>query len=166
MTTHTGTLRTFTVVRRLEAPPETVYRAWTEPDQLTGWFANPTAPPSTLPTTIDLRVGGQWRLHMIENEQKAYVTGGVFREIVPGRRLVFAWGAVDGWPALDPARLEDSPLVTLDFVADAGVTEMSLRVDFPEHFTDEDVKGWLDLGILHGWSFTLDRLAPYLAQPR
>ncbi|MFC7759242.1 SRPBCC domain-containing protein [Catellatospora bangladeshensis] len=44
MTTHTGTLRTFTVVRRLEAPPETVYRAWTEPDQLTGWFANPTAP--------------------------------------------------------------------------------------------------------------------------
>ncbi len=164
--TTTGTLRTFTVLRHLAAPPETVYRAWTEPEHLVQWFANPTQPPPAMPTTIDLRVGGQWRLHMIENEQKAYVTGGVFREIVPGRRLVFAWGAVDGWPALDPARLEDSPLVTLDFAATGGATELSLRVDFPDHFSDDDVKGWLDLGIQHGWNFTLDRLAPYLARTR
>jgi hypothetical protein len=33
--------------------------------------------------------------------------------------LVFAWGAVDGWPELDPARLDDNPLVTVT-LAPAG----------------------------------------------
>ena len=42
-----------------------------------------------------------------------YFTGGVYREIVPDEKLVFAWGATDGWPQLDLERLDDSPLVTV-----------------------------------------------------
>ena len=52
-------MSSFTVDRVLNAPRETVYRAWTEPEHLT-WFFNP-GHPTDVPTTVDLRVGGQWR---------------------------------------------------------------------------------------------------------
>ena len=50
---------------------------------------------------------------MVIDESTAYTTGGVYREIVPGEKLVFSWGATDGWPELDPERLDESPLVTV-----------------------------------------------------
>lgn len=56
MSTVTETEREFTIVRRLEAPREVVFQAWTDPDHL-HWFANPGHPPHH-PTTVDLRVGG------------------------------------------------------------------------------------------------------------
>jgi uncharacterized protein YndB with AHSA1/START domain len=52
---------------------------------------------------------------MVIDESTAYVTGGVYREIVHEEKLVFAWGATDGWPKLDPDRLDESPLVTVAF---------------------------------------------------
>ena len=92
MSVGTTTRRDLTIVRRLDAPRELVFQAWTDPVHLQ-WFANPTHPPHEL-ITVDLRVGGAWRLQMIENEDKAYVTGGIYREIVPPEKLVFTWGAV------------------------------------------------------------------------
>jgi uncharacterized protein YndB with AHSA1/START domain len=44
----------------------------------------------------------------------------VYREIVPDEKLVFAWGATDGWPKLDPDRLHDSPQVTVTLRAYIG----------------------------------------------
>ena len=74
--------------------------AWTDPDQLE-WYYNPAQPIPDEPIELDLRVGGVWRQRMVIDEDTAYYTGGVYREIVPGRSLVFAWGATGGWPALD-----------------------------------------------------------------
>lgn len=154
------TTRAFTLTRHLSAPRDIVYQAWTDPAHL-GWFANPGYPQAH-PITVDLRVGGAWRVHMVENEQKDYVTGGVYREIVPGERLVFSWGAVGGWPALDPERLDDVPLVTV-VLADAGHgTEMTVHLELGPHLSDEDVQGWFALGITAGMADTLDRLGPWL----
>ena len=36
-----------------------------------------------------MRVGGAWRQQMIIDESTAYVTSGVYREIVPDEKLVF-----------------------------------------------------------------------------
>jgi uncharacterized protein YndB with AHSA1/START domain len=160
----TTTKRDLTIVRRLNAPRELVFQAWTDPVHLQ-WFANPTHPPRE-PITVDLRVGGAWRLQMIENAEKAYVTGGFFREIVPPEKLVFTWGAVDGWPEIDPNKLDDMPLatVTLNDLGDA--TEMIFHFAFPDHFSDADVEAWFALGIAAGWTETIDRLHPYLQASR
>jgi uncharacterized protein YndB with AHSA1/START domain len=153
--------RTLTIVRRLSAPPEAVFRAWTDPVEL-GWFAN--RPPRT-PTTVDLRVGGAWRLHMVESDERDYITGGVYRDIVPPERLVFTWGAVGGWPPLDPDDPDSGPVITVVLRELDDGTEMSFTLEFPHQFSDDDVRIWLGLGVAEGWTNTLDRLEPFLIRP-
>ena len=57
---------------------------------------------------------------MVIDRSTVYFTGGVYREIVPDEKLVFAWGATDGWPKLDPDRLDDSPQVTVTLPRSTG----------------------------------------------
>lgn len=80
----------FTINRTLNATPDLVYSAWTEAEHL----------PPEMPTTVDLRIGGTWRLQMRETVDRAYVTGGIYRELEPGVRLSFTWGASGGFPVL------------------------------------------------------------------
>jgi uncharacterized protein YndB with AHSA1/START domain len=153
--------RGFTLSWTLDSPPAEVFRAWTEPDRL-GWFYNDTRPIPSEPIELDLRIGGVWRQYMVINDDTAYFTGGVYREIVPDERLVFAWGATDGWPKLDPDRLDESPHVTVTLARAGGSTEMTVHVELPASLSREEVEEWLSLGIRNGWQDTVDRLA---AQP-
>jgi uncharacterized protein YndB with AHSA1/START domain len=162
MNTTMDTSRGFTIVRLLDAPRQLVFKAWTDPDHLR-WFAGPGLATESHPTTVDLRVGGAWRFHMVENEERSYTTGGIYQEIVPPEKLVFTWGAVDGWPLIDPARLDEAPRVTVTFNDLDGKTEMILHVGFSDHLTEERVREWLSTGMVGGWNETLDRLAPYLS---
>ncbi len=155
MSAVTKTERDFTIVRHLDAPRELVFRAWTDPDHL-HWFTG--AEPGEQPTTVDLRVGGAWRFHMVENAERSYVTGGIYREIVPPERLVFVFGAVDGWPPLDPTDVGDNPIVTITLNEDDGGTEMVFHCGFPDGTSDERIQEWFALGIFGGWSETVARL--------
>ena len=155
--------REFTIRRHFAASRRALYRAWTEPAHLT-WFFNPDEPRPDEPIEVDLRVGGAWRLRMVIDEHTDYLTGGVYREIVPHRRLVFAWGAVGGWPDLAEG-IDDVPVVTVDF-DDAegdgrdGGALMTVTVTLPAHFADADARRWLDYGIEGGWRDTMARLVP------
>ena len=155
--------RGFTLVRRLAAPREMVWRAWTDPEQL-HWFAGVPASPDR-PSTVDLRVGGAWRVWLVEGteEARAYTTGGIYREIEEPTRLVFSWGAVGGWPDLDPERLDEVPLVELTFHPDGDGTVMVSEFTLSDHLDPETVRGWFDLGVRDGWGATIDRLGPHLA---
>lgn len=166
----------FTLTWMLDAPRAEVFRAWTDPDYL-HWFYNDNNPEPTEPIEVDLRIGGAWRQQMVISPTTAYVTGGVYREIVPDEKLVFAWGATDGWPELDPDRLDDSPLVTVTLTevteqsvaaGEAGDevrerTLMSVRVELPASLAEDQVREWLSKGIRDGWRQTVDRLAAALA---
>lgn len=161
------TRRDFTLTWTLDASRADVFRAWTDPDHLQ-WFYNPAQPTPTEPIELDLRVGGVWRQRMvisenIECENTEYVTGGVYREIVPDERLVFAWGATDGWPELDPERLDESPLVTVALSEVGGRTQMTLCVELPAGLSPEQVQEWFSAGIRDGWRDTVDRLAAEFA---
>lgn len=149
--------RGFTLTRTFDAPPEMVFAAWTEPKNL-GWFMNPGFT-SDLPVTVDLRVGGAWRLEMIVDAETRYMTGGIFREIDPGRKLVFAWGAVDGWPKIDPDNPASGPQVTIVFREVADGTQMIFRVELPDQLTEPQAMEWMSSGMLAGWTTTIDRLA-------
>jgi uncharacterized protein YndB with AHSA1/START domain len=154
--------RTVTVARTIAAPPASVFRAWTDPAEL-GWFLNPDQPTPSEPIEVDLRVGGTWRLMMVVNEDLRYVTGGIYREIVPNERLAFVWGAVDGWPKLDADNLDDGILTTVTFVPAGAGTEMVLSSVIPAHYSAERVEEWLTSGMREGWGMTLDRVVAKFA---
>ena len=90
------------------------------------------------------------------------MTGGVYREIVPDEKLVLAWGATDGWPKLDPDRLDDSPQVTVrpGRGRRAHGDESSRRAT-REH-ADDGVQDWWSM-FQDGLRDTVDRLAAALA---
>jgi uncharacterized protein YndB with AHSA1/START domain len=156
MTLSYGKHQQFSMQRVFEAPPEMVFEAWTKPEYL-DWFFNPDNP-TDAPITVDLRVGGQWRQEMVISPTERYFTGGLYREIVPNAKLVFAWGAEGGWPELDPARPDENPRVTLEFTPHGEQTVMDLLVQFPDHMTDEKVEWWMNCGMREGWDMTIDRL--------
>jgi uncharacterized protein YndB with AHSA1/START domain len=148
----------FTLIRDLDAPPAQVFAAWTEPNKL-GWFANPYNPTDD-PIEVDLRVGGAWRQTMVIDEQNRYVTGGIYREIVPGARLVFAWGAVDGWPEIDPHDLDAAATATVIFDESTSGTSLRFRLDLPEN-PDPSLLGHPKRD---GWTQTIDRLVERFAR--
>lgn len=158
--------RGFTLTRILDAPRDVVFQAWTDPEHLQ-WFFNPGRPTPTDPIIVDLRVGGAWRQKMDISDETHYFTGGVYREIVPVEKLVFTWGATDGWPEIQLDHLDDSPLVTvtLNELGEHGEkTEMLVHLALPDHLSDEGVREWFGFGIREGMSDTIDRLVARFAK--
>jgi uncharacterized protein YndB with AHSA1/START domain len=152
--------RGFTTTRVLPASRDAVWAAWTEPEKLR-WFAG-VEPGFDFEPSVDLRVGGAWRVHLYQPDGVDYFTGGIYQEIVPNERLVFAWGAVGGWPELDPSRVDEVPVVTIELADGADGSVMTTSFRFVDTMPDTDVAKWFDLGIRAGWSDTIDRLAPAL----
>lgn len=144
----------YTLTWRFDAAPERVYRAWTEPELL-GWFFNPAQPTPDEPIELDLRVGGHWRQRMIVDPGTEYVTGGVYRELDPGRRLAFAFGAVGGWPEIDPDDLDAGPQVVIDLEPDGTGTRMTLTMSFPDGYEPHPA-------MRDGWQQTVGRLVAEL----
>ena len=151
--------RGITLQRIFNAPPDVVFDAWTDPTYL-DWYFNPETLDKLVsePVSVDLRVGGQWRQQMVENAEKQYFTGGVYREIVPARKLVFSWGAVGGWPELDLDNLDASPLVTINLSPRGAQTVMDFHVQFPDQMSEEGFDWWMNCGMVEGWNMTVDRL--------
>lgn len=160
MTSADHTPKSFTLTWILDSPPETVFGAWTDPARL-GWFYNPQQPIPDEPIQLDLRVGGAWRQMMVIDDETSYFTGGVYREIVPNERLVFAWGATDGWPQLDPNDLDQSPQVTLKLKQTNSGTKMTLHVELPADLPHDGVPNWWPM-FRGGMRDTVDRLAAEL----
>jgi uncharacterized protein YndB with AHSA1/START domain len=154
--------REFTLTYTLDSPAADVFRAWTDPEHL-DWFYNDAQPRPTEPVEVDLRVGGAWRQYMVVDEDTSYFTGGIYREIEPGKKLVFSWGAVGGWPEVDSERLDDSPLVTITLKETGGRTRMTVHVALPETFVNAEMpRGFLD-HVEAGFRDTVDRLVAELA---
>ena len=148
--------RDFTLTREVAAPRDAVWASWTDPAELSWFFSGMQDPAERV--TVDLRVGGAWRLLMVVSETTRYVTGGVYREIVPGNRLVFSWGAVGGWPDIDPNHLDAVPLTTVELGTIPNGTAMTLTASFPGEISDAAAQEWLNSGMREGWGMTLDRL--------
>jgi uncharacterized protein YndB with AHSA1/START domain len=136
--------REFTLTYTLDAPAAEVFRGWTDPEHL-DWFYNDTQPKPSEPIELDLRVGGAWRQYMVIDEDTSYFTGGIYRDIEPNEKLVFTWGAVGGWPEIDPEHLDDCPLVTVTLKESGGRTRMTVHVQLPAAFVGADnPPGFLD----------------------
>lgn len=141
---------TLTVVRTIGAPPDRVFEAWTDPALLRRWLAPGRL--EVVEAAADPRVGGSYRVVVVDPMGNHHTTTGEYRELVPGERLVKTW-VYEGpnFPDRYPT------LLTVDFRdAGAGATELTIRQD--RLLTDIDREGNRE-----GWRLCLDKLEALLA---
>lgn len=139
--------RPFLVLRRhLKAPVETVYAAWTEPDRLLAWWGSANS--ETLQADTDLRVGGRYAVAFRTPDGERHDVSGVYREIVPNRKLVFSWA----WRSTP----ERESQVTVTLAPDGDGTLLTLT---HERFFDAAARD----RHTSGWSASLDRLEAMLS---
>lgn len=144
MTQSVESATSLTLTRRIEAPRDAVYNAWTDPAEFMRWWK----PPGTTTTAVemDARVGGTYRISHRHDDGEIFVVTGTFLEVDRPKRLVYTWA----WEEDDG--LGPQSRVTVEF-ADAGAaTEVTLTHDrlANEASRDSHRKGWT--GCLDGLS--------------
>jgi uncharacterized protein YndB with AHSA1/START domain len=104
-----------TIKRRIDAPPEKIFGAWTEPEKITRWF-------------------GPGQVEVLHAEADAL--SGTYREVVPNEKLVFTWS----WQSTP----ERESLVTVLLGVDGGGTLLTLvhQQFFDEAARQQHEHGW------------------------
>lgn len=135
-----------TIKRRLSAPPARVFSAWTEPQKIMRWFG-----PAGVQCThaeFDARVGGRFTIAAVSPGGEKYQVGGIVREVIPNRKLVYSWA----WHSTP----ERESLVTVEFKPDGDGTLLTL---IHEQFVDEAARDRHQ----QGWTGALDKLEKLVA---
>jgi uncharacterized protein YndB with AHSA1/START domain len=69
------------VSRTIRADADTLFRAWTDPQELSHWWSQAGDGWAFASASIDLRVGGRYRLAMLAPDGQTHVAVGVYREV-------------------------------------------------------------------------------------
>jgi uncharacterized protein (TIGR03086 family) len=117
----------------LPVPPDEAFALVTQPERLRRW--------KTVSAYVDLRAGGEYRWTITPG----HVAAGTFREIEPGRRVVYGWGW-EGSDDLPP----DGSTVTVTIEPDAAGSRVTLEHD---GLSEEQAKMHAE-----GWNHYLERL--------
>jgi uncharacterized protein YndB with AHSA1/START domain len=146
--------RELVLTRLIDAPRETLYRAWTDPALLKQWFA--PAPWTTPVADLDVRPGGASLVVMRGPDGHEFPNRGVYLEVVANERLVFTDAFSAAW--------EPSPkpfmTVIVTFTEEDGQTRYTARV---RHWTVEDRKAHEEMGFHQGWGKCADQLTALVA---
>ena len=102
----------FTKTAHLPVSPDEAFALITQPERLRRW--------QTVSATVDLRAGGAYRWTVTPG----HVAAGTYREVEPGRRIVFGWGW-EGNPELQP----DASTVTVTIEPSEGGSLVTLVHD-------------------------------------
>lgn len=152
----TENLTELVITRVFDAPRELVYRAFTDPDQLSAWFGPVGYSVPRESVDIDARAGGHQRFEMVPDDPSSPPAGkvdGVFDEVIENELLV---GHED---------------LTEQMAAMFGAPRLTLRLEFH----DEDGKTRLVLrqgpysqqmsgNAREGWSSSFGKLDDLLAR--
>ncbi len=136
------------IKRVIRAPRDRVYKAWTDPAQLREWWG----PESVRTTNLigDVRVGGKYRWELVTSEGEEMVVFGEYRELVPGKKIVFTWKWDD-----DEAWEARNSIVTVEFSDSDGGTEVRL---VHEQLPSEESRDRHN----EGWNSVLDRMEKFI----
>ena len=132
---------TIELTRTTEAPPERVFRAWTDADELSRWW--------TTIATSDARTGGAFSYGFeFADASRDHTYTGTYHDVTTGERVSFPWQGALGETTVD-VRLEPA----------GDGTKVTLA-----HSGWGDGEQWDEAVELHeqGWSFFLDNLVAYL----
>jgi uncharacterized protein YndB with AHSA1/START domain len=96
----------------IEASPERVFEAWTDPEQLVAWWGDD----QTYRTTgweNELRVGGKWVARGKALDGSQFSVEGEYLRYDPPKHLSFTWkGSYDDSPGSTVVELEFTPTAT------------------------------------------------------
>lgn len=137
--------------RSYPVAPEKVWRAWTDPEAVKKWWGPGGQQPVAV-AELDVRVGGSFRIVFGGAQGRDHECAGIYREVVPNRKLVFTWC----WPNSTPERVS---LVTIEFRKAGRGTEL---VFLHEQFFDEAARD----GHQRGWSESFVKLEQFLKGDR
>lgn len=135
-----------TLKRRLNAPPEKVYAAWTDPEKIVKWFGPDSGTVSHAET--DVRVGGRYAVQFSTEDGEEHHVSGVYREVEPNRKLAFTWA----WRTMP----ERESFLTVLITPDGDGTMLML---IHEQFFDEAARD----RHRDGWTGCLDKLERFVA---
>jgi uncharacterized protein YndB with AHSA1/START domain len=137
------------ITRIYDAPVETVWEAWTDPDQIAEWWG-----PRGFTTTThskDLRPGGFWVFTLHGPDGVECRDRVDYLEVEKYARLVYDHGADDGQPAWFR--------VTVLFSKIEGKTKMEMTMTLPTPEAAAETRKFIKQA---GGNSTWDRLAEYL----
>lgn len=154
-TTTNLTDRDLVLTRLIDAPPEKVYRAWTEPELLKQWFA--PLPYTTPVVEVDVRTGGSSLIVMRSPEGVDMPNPGVYLEVVPNERIVATDAYTSAW---EPSKKPFMTLI-LTFENQDGKTKYTAVA---RHWTVEDCEAHEKMGFHVGWGICTDQLAALAAK--
>jgi uncharacterized protein YndB with AHSA1/START domain len=133
-----------TLKRRLNAPAEKIYAAWTNPQHLVKWFGPDTGSVSKAET--DVRVGGRYTIAFQTEDGEKHQVGGIYREVVPNEKLAFTWA----WITMP----ERESFVTVTIKRDGEGCILTLH---HEQLADEETRDRHECG----WNGCLDKLTRF-----
>jgi len=132
------------IKRLINAPRDRVYAAWTDLAQLKLWFGPENV--QTRDLIADARVGGKFRWDLINSEGEEMTCRGEYRELQPGKKIVFTWQWED-----DEDWEDNISVVTVELDDADGGTELRLS---HEQLPNEESRN----GHTEGWNSALDKL--------
>ena len=143
----TGQNLSLEIKRVINAPRDRVYAAWTDPAQLKQWFGPESVRTRNL--IADARVGGEFRWDLTNSEGEEMTMRGEFRELQPGKKIVFSWQWLD-----DEDWENHISVVTVELSDRDGGTELRL---IHEQLPNEQSRDGHD----GGWNSALDKLEKF-----
>lgn len=145
-----------TLTRIIDAPPEKVYNAWTDPALIVQWFTPP--PFVTISAALDVRPGGSCLITMRGPDGNETPCPGVYLEVIEHEKLVFTDAYVKAW---EPSA---KPFMTtiLTFENLNGKTRYTARV---LHWSAADKETHEEMGFHQGWGIATDQLATLVTKP-
>ena len=135
------------VTRIFAAPREQVWREWTEPERFADWYGGTAAHIPLDTVSMDVRVGGAWRLTMLFGPREIHWHG-EYREVAPPERLVFTVSDRPG---------DEYELVTV-VLNDLGDGRTEMQFEQRGHMSAEQYERADE-----GWATFFDRLDERLA---
>lgn len=136
----------YVIIRVFDAPRDTVFKAYTDPDRIPQWWGPVRF--TTVVDKMDVRRGGIWRFVQHDAEGREYAFHGVYHEVRSPIRLVqtFEFEGTPGQVSLETAVFEEQN----------GRTRVTSRTVFQ---SVEDRDEMLKEGMEEGAIETMDRLA-------
>ena len=138
------------IVRRIKAPRDRVYAAWTDPAQWRQWFGPESVQTHAL--VAEVKVGGTYRWDLTNAEGERMTVFGEYRELQPGKKIVFTWQWDD-----DEVWKDHTSVVTVVISDRDGDTELRLTHEMLPSEPSRDRH-------TEGWNSVLDRLDKYFSR--
>ena len=129
------------ISRYFDAPPELVFRAFTDREQLAQWFGPLMFTVPLDSVSFDVRTGGHWRMTMVgkDNPEWSSPVEATFTEVIENR-LIVGYEIAQGFPGLeDGTRMS----LSIEFIPEGEGTRLELtQGPLPEAMQENATVGW------------------------